>query len=63
MPTIFAAPTDALKARPRGVLPVHDRIPLRDFFIAISTCYFVVIVSIGLLEPKTTGCRLEDNAH
>ena len=41
---------------------------LRDFgvvgvFVAISTCYLVVIASIGLFGPKTTGRRLEDIAH
>ena len=41
---------------------------LRDFgvvgvFVAISTCYLVVIGSIGLFGPKTTGRRLEDIAH
>ena len=41
---------------------------LRDFgvvgvFIAITTCYLVVIAAIGLFGPKTRGRRLDEIAH
>jgi putative MFS transporter len=32
-------------------------------FVGITVCMLVVVVSIGLFGPKTTGLRLEEISH
>ena len=59
----------AISARCGMLLPQASPIPLIvrlgvvGVFVAITTCYLVVMVVIAAMEPNTRGLRLDEIAH